>query len=531
MRKLLIISLFTLAACPLESEDRAPAWDRQRAVIGPIELKDRVAYVDTARDRAVIVDASAPRPAVRTARVGRNAVFAAPTPDRGMLAVLTRGEEAVLDGQIDQEPRLYLVDPTSTAAPLEYEIGSPFDRLAIAEDGSVAVAYFSSGGFDADTGVFRNPNELAIVDLRAPPGDDNPTLRTVRSFGAAPDGVVLSPPMAVMGAPDETAGPRVFAYVLAPNTLTVLDTANPGSREVSVRLDTAGALVRPREIAFAPATGTAYVRSDNARDVLALLMTWEEPTSDTDNDFQLAAAELGAGAGPADVAVYDDLSGRRFVLAAMPGTRQVAVIDGDTAAFVTVPTPDAVDRVLLFPSGPNAVPRVAVLAALGQRVPRVHMLSLEGIHDELVPVDLRTIALEEPVLDIVAVPGAESAMIVHDDARTVLGLLDVRIGSVAPLLGVGRLDTYDFDDQGRFLVGATRDAARVGFLELGNLHPSDLPLDGPPARVFALTGGAVYVDHGDPYGRATIVPEPGARRDESTVVSGFLLAGYLDEDF
>ncbi len=519
-----------LAGACFTDSDRPIGFDRDRTVIGPVPLKNRVAYVDGARDRVIAVDVSEARPRFHTYGVGRSAIFATPTPDREHLVVITRGEEAVVEGQVDEEPKLWVVDVTAPGTEVvEYDIGSPFDRIAIASDGSVAVCYFSTGGFDAESGVFRNPNELAIVDLASPPSDDNPVIRTVRSFGSAPDGVVLSPPMAIPGADDPT--PRTFAFVLAANTITILDATYPERAEVSVRLDTTGSNVRPRELVFAPNTATAYLRSDNARDVLAILLGFDPPSPDRpeDNDYRPALAELGAGGGPSDVAVYDDPTGRRFVLAATPGTREVAVIDGDTAQFVTVPTPDPIDRILLFPNDPDVAPRTALLASIGQRMPRVHLLSLDDIHDDLVPIDLRTINLEEPVLDVVPVPGRDFAMIVHDDARTVLGLLDVVVDAVSPLQGVGRLDTYDFSPAGDYLIGATTSADRVGFLELDSLHPSDMRLDDTPSRVFAMPNGGIYVDHGDPFGRATYLPFPGAKRAESFVLSGFLLADLLAE--
>jgi hypothetical protein len=524
---LLVPALF--AACFLEDE-RHIGYERDRIVIGPVELKDGVAYVDGARDRVIIVDVTGARPRFHTVGIGRRAIFATPTPDKQHLVVITRGEEAVVEGQVDEEPLLWLIDTTAhDADPLAFEIGSPFDRIAMASDGSVAVTYYSEGGFDAESGVFRNPNELGIVDLGQPPSDDNPVVRTVRSFGSAPDGVVLSPPMAVPGAEDPT--PRIFAFILSINTLTMLDATNPERNEVSIRLDGAGGQVRPRELVFAPNTATAYLRSDNARDVLAIFINADPPSAEQplDNDYRPSLAELGAGGGPSDVAFYDDPLGKRFVLAATPNTREVAVINGDTAEFVTIPTPDAIDRIVLFPNDPDVPARQALLAALNQRVPRVHLLSLDGIDDELVPVDLRTVDLAEPVLDVVPVPGRELAMIIHDDDRTVLGLLDVAFDSVSPLQGVGKLDTYDFSAGGEHLVGATTQAARVGFLELDTLHPSDMRLDDVPAKVFALSGGGIYIDHGDPFGRATYMPHAEATRAESFALSGFLLAELIDE--
>ncbi|MBW2278007.1 MAG: hypothetical protein JRF63_10970, partial [Deltaproteobacteria bacterium] len=353
-----------LAAPGCYSDDRHIAWERERAIIGPIAMEDRVAYVDSARDRVIIIDTSESKPQVNSYAIGRKAIFATPTPDRMHLAVITRGEEAMVEGQVDEEPHLWLVDASAAGTvPVSYPIGSPFDRLAVANDGSVAVAYFSGSGPDSE-GFFRNPNELAIVDLHREADIENPTLKTIRSFGSVPDGVILSPPMAIPGADDPT--PRVFAFVLALNNLTMIDVTYPSRNEVSIRLDIDGAAVRPREMVFAPNTATAYLRSDNARDVLEILINYEAPNpeSENDNDYRPALAELGAGGGPADIAVYDDAENRRFVLAATPNTHEVVIIDADTAQFATVETPDPIDRVILFPNSPNTVPKVALLASI-----------------------------------------------------------------------------------------------------------------------------------------------------------------------
>jgi hypothetical protein len=112
----------------------------------------------------------------------------------------------------------------------------------------------------------------------------------------------------------------------------------------------------------------------------------------------------------------------------------------------------------------------------------------------------------------------------------VLGMLDVEYGSVSPLQGIGRLDTYAFTPAGDFLVGTTNEVPRLGLLDLGNLHPTDLRLDYAPRQVYALANGALIVDHGDPFGRATIVPNTASERRDAHVLSGFLLAHLLDQE-
>jgi hypothetical protein len=505
--------------------DRPIQWERDRTVLGPVPLKTQVAYVDSALDRVTLIDVASSRPEIAARHIGRNALVALPSPDRHKLFAITRGEEAIRNGQIDEAPQLWVIDTDVNAPPIAYAIGSPFDRLALSSDNSIAIAYFSAAGPDA-SGFFRNPNEIAIVDLSRPPGDDNPTLKTLRSFGSVPTGIVLSPPMALAGAADPTA--RTFAFVLAANDLTVLDVSHPDRREISIRLDLGGAAVTPREIVFAPNTASAYVRSDNARDVLQVVLQPVPPAMPDDNDYLPQLAELGAGGGPTDIAVYDDPTQRRYVIAATPNTGEVVVIDADTAQFRTVTLPGAIDRIALFP--PDGPPHKALFAATAARSDVLWVLDLDHIADPLVEPTPRRIQLDQGVRDVVPVPERDLAMVVHDDARTVLGLLDMETESTSPLLGVGALDSYDFTPSGTHLIGATDGVARIGFVELDNLHPTDFRLDDDPARVLSLENGKIFVDHAQPLGRATLIPSPDATRADALVLDGFLTANLLDEE-
>jgi hypothetical protein len=524
--KLFIPILLVLTAC--WEDERPIMWERERAVLGPIPMKSQIAYVDSALDRVTLLDLANDTPAISTTKIGRRAVVAVPSPDRHLLFVITRGEEAIVEGQIDQPPKFWVIDTVHPEVPTTaYEISSPFDRVAVAPDNSMVVAYFSAAGPD-EAGFFRNPNELAVIHLDEPPGDANPTLKTIRSFGSVPEGITLSPPMIVPGAEDSSV--RTFAFVLSSNNLTIIDASHPAQREVSVRLDLGGRAVIPKEVVFAPNTSSAYVRSDNARDVLQVLLQATPPETPAHSDFKPLLAELGAGGGPTDIAVYDDPTGRRYVLASTPNTGEIVVIDADTAQFRSVPVSDPIDRILLFPSGEGAVPSKALFASVAAKAPRVHVLDLINIQDPLTQAKLSTIVLDKPVRDVVPVPGRDLAMLVHDDARTVLGLLDMETLSTSPLLGVGKLDSYDFSPSGSYLIGATGTVSRVGFIALDNLHPTDFRLDDPPARVLSTGNAKIFVDHGDPLGHATIIPSPTATRGQALVLSGFLTHNLLDQE-
>jgi len=509
------------------SDDRPVAWDRPRTVLGPIALKTHIAYIDSALDRVVLVDLSGDRPTVAHTAIGRRAMYAVASEDRHRLFVITRGEQAVRAGEIDQPPMFWVVDAQRPGVAQSYPIGSPFDRIAVSPDGRLAIAYYSAGGADAE-GVFRNPNELAVIDLAAPPGPANPALETIRSFGSVPQGISLSPPIVVPGSPD--AAPRSFAFILSANTLTVLDASHPDRHEISIRLDLGGAAVIPREVVFAPATASAYVRSDHARDILQVALSAQapDPRNPGDNDYRAIVAELGAGGGPSDIAVYDEAGGRRVVLAATPDTREVVAIDADTAEFRSIPIADPIDRILVFPA--DGPPHKALFASLAAGMPRLWELELDHLADPLAPIAPVAISLDKPVHDLVAVPGRDLALIVHDDARTVLGVVDLATTATAPLLGAGKLDSYDFSPTGDYLIGATAGVARIGFVALDNLHPTDFRLDDPPVHVLATANGKIFVDHGGSLGRATIIPSPGATRADAIVLSGFLTADLLDEE-
>ena len=529
MKKLLALSLLAataLSGCWLE-DDRPIVWDRNRTVLGPISMKSQIAYIDSALDRVTLLDLANDQPTISTTLIGRRAVVAVPSPDRHLLFVITRGEEAIHAGEIDQPPLLWVVDTVYKDRPaVAYKIGSPFDRVAVAPDNSMVVAYFSAAGPD-EAGFFRNPNEVAVIHLNEEPGDANPVLKTLRSFGSVPEGITLSPPMVVPGSAD--ADPRTFAFVLSSNNLTLLDASHPDRREVSIRLDLGGTAVVPREVVFAPHTASAYVRSDNARDVLQVLIEGVAPETPNGNDFKPQLAELGAGGGPSDIAVYDDPNGTRYVLAATPNTGAVVVIDADTAQFRSVPVAAPIDRILLFPTGVDTPPTKALFASISAKQSTVHVLDLVHIEDPLTQASMRTIKLAQPVRDVVPVPGRDLAMLVHDDARTVLGLLDMDTESTSPLLGVGKLDSYDFSPSGSYLIGATPNVSRIGFVALDNLHPTDFRLDDPPYRVLSTANAKVFVDHGDPLGHATIIPSPTATRDDALVLTGFLTTNLLDQ--
>ena len=168
---------------------------------------------------------------------------------------------------------LWVIDTVRIArsADVAYEIGSPFDRIAVAPDNSMVVAYFSAAGPD-DAGLLPQPERARDHSPeRAAERRRTRRCKTIRSFGSVPEGITLSPPMVVPGAADaDAAHVRVRAVVEQPDAARRHASRRAArSRSASI---SAARPVMPREVVFAPHTASAYVRSDNARDVLQVLL-------------------------------------------------------------------------------------------------------------------------------------------------------------------------------------------------------------------------------------------------------------------
>jgi hypothetical protein len=512
---------------------QAPAiWSSPLAMSAPMRVGASVMWVDTTRGLVFALDPAASPPSVKRVAVGRGASFASPSPARDTLLLLTPGREALLIGQQAEDPALTVVAPPPSGtggAPSiarTYPLKAPFDRLAVSPDGALAVAYFSDSPA-SDPRYFRNPNELAVIDLGAPPSATNPSFRTIRSLGAAPLGVVFSPPLAI---PSGASDRRTIALVLSPNYLTLIDLAHLDRPEITVPLvaDGSDATVTPAQVIFdaqgadATAAPTVYVRADGSDDIYALALEARATMDPMENDWLPHLNQPSAGATPRDMLFYRD-AGSAFLLLATDGG-QLALIDAATSEFATIDVGAPVDAILPVPA---AEPTMAILYSRASPQSFVHFLDLAGL-DTRRERNLSPRTLARPVHELVPVPGDQQLLVLHDDTRTVISILDLGPRRTdTPILGQVPLGSFDFVGVG-YLVAVSDGLARLGVLDLTTLNPTDFRLDATPRRVVAV-GNQLVVDHGVPEGMATVVPAPTATRDEATVLWGFFLDGVLAE--
>jgi hypothetical protein len=500
--------------------ERPEIWDQPLKVMGPYEAADRVLWVDATRGLVLALQPRGDSPSVQATAIRRNANFVVLAPDRKSLMVLTAGKEARLKDQQPEKPGLTLVSVDKEGRPVVtafYPLSSAFSRLAVSADGKRAVAFHGQG---QSSGVFVNPLEVALLDLTRPAGSDNPTLRTLRSFGAAPLGVSFSPPMTL------SATSRTLAVVLSDNQLTLLDADNPNRAEITVPLKQLGssASVSPQELQFSAANATIFVRASGSADVYALKLASKEPSGPTGNDFSVVVNQPSSGKTVLDMALFSD--GGKDMLLTANATQDVSLIEADTSRHSLISIGEPVDTLLLVPA---TKPTLALIYGRLQRRARVHVLKLEGLATALEQ-NLVSRDLAYPVHQLVATPDGQRALVIHNASRTVVSLLDLagKHFTVSPIQGQLALESYDFTNS-PYLAGVSRGIKSLGLLDLANLHPRNLRLDHSPSRVLAL-GDLLVVDHGVSQGQVTIVPSPKAERADCRVLWGVFLEGLLDRE-
>ena len=502
--------------------DRAQVWDAGLTVMGPYKVDGRAVWVDATRGLVFCISPNA-TPRVQTAAIRRNAVFVLPSPTGKELLVLTAGKEARLKGQEAEDAGLSVVRVAAGGEPEVasfYTMTAGFNRLAVDANGKHAVAFHGSG---QTTGVFKNPNEVALLDLSAKAGAKNPVLRTLRSFGSAPLGVAFSPTMA---APAPAGKKRTLAVIQAVNQLTLVDMSNPERAEITVPLAKleGSATVSPQEVLFSTGTGTIFVRGQGSADVYALRLTAKTPTGATGNDFGVVINQPSSGKTVEDMVLFSD--GGKDVILTANASGDLSLIDADTSQFSVITVGETVDTILAVPA---TKPTLALIYSRKFPRARIHFLALKDLGKNLEK-NLVSRNMARPVHQLVATSGGDQALVVHNDQRTVISVLDLegQHHTVSPIQGQLGLGSYDFT-KSPYLVGVSSGLSRLGILDLANLHPRDLRLDHAPSKVIAL-GDTIMVDHGAPYGLVTVVPGPKAKRKECHVVWGFLLDNMLGRE-
>src|SRR5690606_27074408 len=130
------------------------------------------------------------------------------------------------------------------------------------------------------------------------------TLRSVRGFGKVPRRVAFSPSMEVAG---ET---RRLVVVLFESHVSLIDLSYFDRPEYTVELSQASG-IGLEQVRFSPDEQKIYLAGSNSNDVFVLTLL--PAASNRANDFEPSLNQLGAGARPLDMAIYEHDGVRRLL--------------------------------------------------------------------------------------------------------------------------------------------------------------------------------------------------------------------------
>lgn len=518
--------MLVTAAC----HPRDEAWDLSLDALPPVTAGAAMFFVVPASARVVVTNLAQPESAPRQVGVGTDPVLVQARNDgaapRGEALVLSRGARGDLG--VAPEPGS-LTAVNNTGAARRYALGSPFNALSQTDDGRYAMAYFRPQ--TASGRLLYNPNEVAVVDLDAPPSTTNPTPRTVRSFGGVPNSVVFSPGIEIGGVS------RRFAVVLSDAYVTLLDLDHPARPEVTVRLTLPEdpRAIRPEQVLFDAAEATIYLRAAASNDVYVLKLNAVSATDAAQNDYRPTINQLAAGRSPADLALVGE-AGMRRLLVVSPGSRDARVIDARANTVTTVPLDAAANRILLFtgasPGNPAARAQ-ALLYAVDGVTQAVSFLELTDI-DARRAQNVETLNLGRGVQSALPLLDRGVVMLGHQTSAGLgqLSLLDLARRTAAPIFAEVSLSGAQFDSDRRSLWIAPRGSNRLGFIDLQTFRPGEIRLDVSTERVVPLRGDAagrnrVVAVHEGAGGWLSLIDANDPRRESVRSLRGYLLSDLL----
>jgi hypothetical protein len=388
---------------------------------------------------------------------------------------------------------------------------------------------------------------MAVTRLKEAPGESNPVLLPIRTYGSRPLGVHYLLDLTI-GNSD-----RQLALIFSQRYVTFADLEHLDRRVTTVfvsPLDSTEVVV-PADAVVAAGDATdpegampyVFLRAPGIAAVYALnLKDNPSPPEPDQNDFTPSVNEIPVPAPPDDFAVFDGAGGKSLLAVHSRGrTPGVTVIDPRTTSTWTVDLDAAAVAVRIFTGVPtrDGIRQIALLLDVGNAYEtRAGFLVLDGIEERLQR-NLDTIDLGAPVMDVIPTGDPLRVLLVHSAVTGSLSILDVADRTVERLgveVRTGRLATHPEGDSFFF---ASPEPNRISQLTLDTGHAEDIRLDADPVGLYALPGAtsgtvvngrALFVDHGWRSGYVTALPLDAPDRNEAASIQGFLADGFIDVD-
>jgi hypothetical protein len=314
-----------LAACG----GRDPEWDSTPQALFMGQLRNAALLVDTSLNRGLVITARAEQNIDFAAvPLGKRIASVTTSSDRERAFVLSQGDEIRLR-PTDEGPALSVLDASNVTHVTRYELPDARTSLALDPAGRYAIVY---AGNTTQGSFIKNPNELIIVDLAAPPSADNPTPRTLPSnIGGSPNRLTFTPTLHLPG------GDRRLLAVETDRDVVLLDLEHPERPEVSLPVKdphTDSRAVVPAGITIDPGQAGSHARFPSIAirttvdDNVIIYTLGPSDRSPPDNDFVATTNAAVVGGIPSDFAFVNTNQGTRLAVT-VPTTRSGFLIKVD----------------------------------------------------------------------------------------------------------------------------------------------------------------------------------------------------------
>ena len=419
-----------------------------------------------------------------------------------------------------------------------YDLSQPGQLMRLSGDGNYAVLFDDPSQSASDT-LLTNRNEIAIVDLRNPPGEGNPNIRTLNAVGGSPQALWFAP---------LTVGSELKDFVLFsfPKGVSLRDLTVPDDLghklELGNWVPAAGSGAAPvADVQVDTKAAKIYLRNSVSADVQVLTVG---PVTDANGqvvsdqvDVSQNTLTVGTSA-PSDFRVYSrpDIEQPDTTVTRLVATvgKAVAIVDADSNTVTTVAIPYTADRILTFdgtaPKDANTKHR-ALLYGAGQS--GVTFVDLEDLEQKTTKA-LQGVDLGAALASVLQIPKLENSLILFL-AGGGIEVLDLQTRRWSPIGSAASITATIADPSLNRAWVAIPGDKRVGYLDFGDptdatLRIGEIKLDDPVSQFFRLDSGTdqrVIVTHEHVGGSLTFFDANKPARSTAKKLEGFLLSDLL----
>lgn len=475
-RPISIVIAVAAAALAVAGCDSEPdVWDTLvESPVRALGLSGSVALIDPTAERVMMLAVEEDLTLAPTSiYIGPGFVAAAKTPDDDRLLVLSRGVVPRLEA-IDEGPTLRVLrGDTEPGLVATYPLSDPLSGLAVDPAGQLAVVHPD----ETDVAFVQNPNELSVVDLSRPPGAENPTPITLRSFGGRPQGFTFTDPLGLPG------GTRRLLVVQTDRDVALLDLANLSIPEITIRLTSDATPRRPTGITVSDGApdrdddARIAVRTESEPEVIVvdLAAVPPEDVGTTPQTFRALPNVVYVGGIPSDIAFVATDGGLRLA-ALVPSAQTLALIDPSTGSIDAIDVGAPFERISVVTDEVGATGTGSDVALLwSTSSPQVALAALGGaVGTPYRAIERLDLATPVAAVTSVAAPNQRLRVLTGTQGDEFV-VLDLLARTASPLVASTGA-TLDASPDGQRAWLTSPDQAAIAQVDLTSLHPQNFAL-------------------------------------------------------